>query len=335
MQREVKTFTAEVKAGSDLQPGEFTAVVSVFGNVDLGGDRIVKGAFAQSLAAMKASGDVLPIVWSHDWDNPHAHIGYADPADIVETDEGLQLKGRLDVDRPFAEQVAHLLKTRRVKEFSFGYFVRQSDTVDDPEYGKVRELTDIDIFEAGPTLKGMNPDTRLLEAASALREQTAAEAPAPAEAKAIDVPEYVSENAARGLAYYEDGYGGDGLVEATVRAARDMAGGSVSEDKVRKIGPWIARHIVDLDAPQNSDPNDPDYPGAGLVAMLLWGAGPDAEGARRTQAWAEQEVARLDEGKSETPNDTDAPAVDASGDTQSTIDTERLAQLLVMPRNKE
>lgn len=112
--------------------------------------------------------------------------------------------------------------------------------------------------------------------------------------KALDVPAYVADNATRGLDYYEQGFGGDGLVEATIRDARDMAAGTVSEDKVRRIGPWIARHLVDLDAPQNSNPDDPDYPGPGLVAMLLWGGGPDRAGALRTQAWAERETARLD-----------------------------------------
>jgi hypothetical protein len=99
----------------------------------------------------------------------------------------------------------------------------------------------------------------------------------------VDVPAYVSENARRGLEYYEQGLGGDGLVEQTIRDARDMVAGTIRDAKVGLIGPWIARHLVDLDAPQNNDPEDPAYPGPGLVAMLLWGAGPDKEGARRTK----------------------------------------------------
>lgn len=112
----------------------------------------------------------------------------------------------------------------------------------------------------------------------------------------VDVPAYVRENAQRGLDYYEQGLGGDGLVEQTIRDARDMVAGTIRDEKVRLIGPWIARHLVDLDAPQNNDPEDPAYPGPGLVAMLLWGAGPDKEGARRTADWAEAEAARLEEG---------------------------------------
>jgi cation transport regulator ChaB len=110
----------------------------------------------------------------------------------------------------------------------------------------------------------------------------------------ISVPSYVTANARRGLKLYEEGRGGDGLVAATISGARDMVEGSVSEEKLRKMGPWIARHIVDLDAPKNSNPNAPGYPGAGLVAMLLWGAGPDKGGARRTMDWADAKVAQLD-----------------------------------------
>ena len=119
--------------------------------------------------------------------------------------------------------------------------------------------------------------------------------------KAVDVPAYVSTAARRGLRYYEQGRGGEGLVPATIRAAREMAAGTVSDEKIRRIGPWIARHIVDLDAPQNSDPNHPDYPGAGAVAMLLWGAGTTREQALRTQRWAEAAAAALEPAKAKVP----------------------------------
>lgn len=109
--------------------------------------------------------------------------------------------------------------------------------------------------------------------------------------EAVSVPDYVAANAERGLRYYEQGFGGDGLVDATISSARQMASGSVSDAKVRLMGPWIARHLVDLDAPQNRDPSDPGYPGPGLVAMLLWGAGPSKADAERTMEWAQRIVA--------------------------------------------
>lgn len=139
--------------------GEFSALVSVFGNVDYGGDRVVKGAFSKSLAQWREKGDPVPIIWNHMWDNPDAHIGEAHPDDLEETDKGLMVnRGKLDVDRPFAGQVHHLLDRRRVKEFSFGYNLRDAQKAKDGAL----DLLDIDLFEFGPTLKGMNPETELL-----------------------------------------------------------------------------------------------------------------------------------------------------------------------------
>jgi HK97 family phage prohead protease len=107
-------------------------------------------------------------------------------------------------------------------------------------------------------------------------------------------PAYMRAAARRGLELNRQGFGGDGLTDKTKQEARDMAAGRVSEDKWRRIGPWIARHLVDLDAPKNSNTSDPDYPGAGLVAHLLWGSGPSKSSARRTLAYAQSVVERLD-----------------------------------------
>ena len=76
-----------------------------------------------------------------------------------------------------------------------------------------------------------------------------------------------------------------------------MADGRVSEDKWRRIGPWIARHLVDLDAPKNNNPDDSEYPGAGLVAHLLWGSGPTKARAVAAANYAENVVEKLDENR--------------------------------------
>lgn len=175
---------ASFKAAGDGEPaGEFEAVVSVFGNVDLGGDRIAPGAFTKSLSQWQESGDPIPVIWNHMWDNPDAHIGAIAPGDAVETAAGLQVKGRIDLDNPFAAQVFRLLSQRRVKEFSFGYNVRDSRV----EKG-VNELLDLDVIEVGPTLKGMNPATELLavKALAAVAEATEAAVEEVAEAAAAE-----------------------------------------------------------------------------------------------------------------------------------------------------
>ena len=124
----------------------------------------------------------------------------------------------------------------------------------------------------------------------------------------ISAPVFMRAAARRGLKFHEEGHSGDGLLPQTVEDARKMMNGQVSEQKWRKIGPWIARHLVDLDAPKNSNPNDPQYPGAGLVAHLLWGSGPSKSQAQRAQAFAERVVARLD--NKEERADAPAPPKD-------------------------
>jgi len=107
----------------------------------------------------------------------------------------------------------------------------------------------------------------------------------------LDVPSFIRENAKRGLKYYSEGFGGDGLVPATIAAARDMAAGKITEPKVRKMAPWFARHQVDGKAPSNNNPSDPGYPGAGLVAWLLWGG--DSNFSDRAQKWAQRKIDAL------------------------------------------
>ena len=87
----------------------------------------------------------------------------------------------------------------------------------------------------------------------------------------LSLPEYIIQAAERGLEYHAAGLSGDGVVDRTIREARLMADGEVSEDKVIRTNAWAARHLVDLDAEDNRDPEAEGFPGAGAVAFYLWG----------------------------------------------------------------
>ena len=105
-------------------------------------------------------------------------------------------------------------------------------------------------------------------------------------------PAYMRAAARRGLEYYDEGLAGDGVTPGTIREARAMANGEVSDDKWVRIAAWIARHLVDLDAP-DADPSSDNYPSAGVVAHLLWGSGPTKRAAQRTKDYADSVVARI------------------------------------------
>lgn len=149
---------ARYKALDEVEAGTFEALVAVFNNVDRVGDRIMPGAFAKSLARWAESGDPIPVIWSHRWDDPQAHIGKV--LDAAELDTGLWVRGQLDLDQPFAAQTYRLLKERRITQFSFSYEV--------PDDGERRgrdganELLEVDLIEVGPILVGANRDTELL-----------------------------------------------------------------------------------------------------------------------------------------------------------------------------
>ena len=115
-----------------------------------------------------------------------------------------------------------------------------------------------------------------------------------AEDRAInqEAPAYMRAAARRGLEYYEQGLAGDGVTAGTIREARLMATGEVSDDKWIRIAAWIARHLVDLDSP-DADPSSDNYPSAGVVAHLLWGSGPTKRAAQRTKDYADSVVARI------------------------------------------
>ena len=115
------------------------------------------------------------------------------------------------------------------------------------------------------------------------------------ETRAVNLtpPAFMRAAARRGLQYYSEGLAGDGLQDKTVREARAMAAGNVTADKWVRIAAWIARHLVDLDAPKNNDRTDPAYPGAGLVAHLLWGSGPSKGQAVRAMNYAERVVSQI------------------------------------------
>lgn len=152
-----------------LAEGQFDALVSVFGNVDSYGDVVQPGAFEKSLKTWSESGYKIPVYWGHNLSDPDFNIGEIVSAE--ETDRGLQVRAQLDMDSPKAAQVYRLLKGGRVKEFSFGYQVRDGSW-GEKDGSEVYELNELDLFEVSVVPVGANPETEL-QAVKTLGERTA------------------------------------------------------------------------------------------------------------------------------------------------------------------
>lgn len=150
---------AHFKALEEQGEGIFEALVAVFDNVDRYGDKIIKGAFADSLAEWEQKGRPIPVIFAHQWDNLEAHIGQV--IEAKETDKGLYVKAQLDMEEPFAQRVWKKMKAGTLAEFSFAYDV--VDAVSAKENGDYyTELRKLDLLEVGPCLVGVNPETELI-----------------------------------------------------------------------------------------------------------------------------------------------------------------------------
>ncbi|MDX2308072.1 MAG: HK97 family phage prohead protease [Hyphomicrobium sp.] len=123
-----------------------TGYASVFGNEDLGGDVVVKGAFADSLAKRG-----MPLFFfNHKMED--APIGAI--VDAKEDARGLWFKGELPKDDAFvAKRLIPQVKRRGLKGVSIGYRVKQKSMK-----GGLRHIEKADLFEISLVNMPMNPE---------------------------------------------------------------------------------------------------------------------------------------------------------------------------------
>jgi uncharacterized protein len=200
--RKFKTMPASLKAPPTYHPDEpeFSAIVSVFNNRDLGGDIVRPGAFTDTIAAWKQSGEQIPVLWSHRFDEPEYNIGavkeieevepgdpripqFADP--WIHANGGLWVRAGIDVESGAkAQTVWHLLTKRRVTQFSFAY-----ETLEERQTPDGNELLKLWLYEVGPTFLGMNPLTELVGAKTDQPEEAGTPPHDPSPAPEPEAPE--------------------------------------------------------------------------------------------------------------------------------------------------
>ena len=150
---EYKNLAFEIKEFNNDDPDYFyfEGYGSTFGNIDRGGDVVVKGAFVESLKRQMPK-----LLWQHKMDMP---IGIF--TDAYEDDHGLYLKAKMPRDDKFvSDRVIPQMKIGAVNEMSVGFYLTEK------EYGEyqgeqVRFLKEISLYETSLVSIPMNKDAKI------------------------------------------------------------------------------------------------------------------------------------------------------------------------------
>lgn len=126
---------------------EFEGHGSIFGNVDLGGDIVIPGAFKKSLSQHKKAGSLPAMFWMH---QPDKVPGIW--TEMNEDEKGLYVRGEL-VDTPLGNEMRTLLDRKAVRGLSIGYSTIDRDFDKDGN----RLLKELDLWEVSIVSLAMNP----------------------------------------------------------------------------------------------------------------------------------------------------------------------------------
>ncbi len=133
---------------ADFSPtveGAFSGYAAATGNVDLGNDIILKGAFEDFLK--KAKPERVRVLWQHRQDMPIGKSIF-----MREDDNGLAVEGELLLDIDKAKEARTLIKNNAIDGLSIGY------TVDDYTYdNQTRIIKKLTVHEYSFVTFAMNP----------------------------------------------------------------------------------------------------------------------------------------------------------------------------------
>ncbi len=167
---EEKSFASAVKS---IEDRTVTGIAAVFGNIDLVGDRIHKGAFKKTITENSRH---IRHLWQHNYNLPPiarideiAEVGKADLPDQIraefpEATGGLQVK-RTYLNTERGNEVLEALKTGALNEMSFGFDVvkfdisEETESADEKSRLLVRNIREVKLWDISDVNWGANPAT--------------------------------------------------------------------------------------------------------------------------------------------------------------------------------
>lgn len=167
---ENKSFQAFVK---EIVDRDVTGIVSVFGNIDDGGDQIHTGAFKKTIKENRGRNRIRHL-WQHDWSQPPVaaikelrEVGQDElPSEIrrqYPTAEGGLLVKRTYLETERGNEILAALRSGALNEMSIGYDPIKYD-FDEIEEGDlkgyvIRHLRELRLWDTSDVNWGMNPAT--------------------------------------------------------------------------------------------------------------------------------------------------------------------------------
>ncbi|MDT8344335.1 MAG: HK97 family phage prohead protease [Thermohalobaculum sp.] len=147
-----RKFVPVTNLTAGAEAGEVTGYASVFGEVDQGGDRVMPGAFARSLARLAAAGRAVRFLWQHDPERP---IGVWH--ELREDSRGLWVRGRIVPDVAQGAEALALMRAGAIDGLSIGYRVVKAEP---NRHSGGRNLIEIDLWEVSLVTFPMLPTAR-------------------------------------------------------------------------------------------------------------------------------------------------------------------------------
>lgn len=150
------------------EAGQFEGHAAVFSNVDLQGDRIKRGAFAETI---EESGGRWPVLMAH---NTGHVVGFSTGAE--EDSKGLKVAGEFtlasDEGRNAYATAKHAAELGQKFGLSIGYSVRGEDGASYDENTNVRTLKNLTVYEFSLAAVPANPRARIAAVKAAAGEMT-------------------------------------------------------------------------------------------------------------------------------------------------------------------
>ena len=143
-----KSFDIEIKAIDE--EGKFSGYASTFGNVDLVGDIVQKGAFVKTL---QKGADKILMLWQHKSDEIVGEF-----TTLVEDEKGLFFEGQLFLKNIQRSTEAHFLMLKRlIKAVSIGYRIEEKSF----DNNNNRLLKQVDLIEISLVTYPANPEATI------------------------------------------------------------------------------------------------------------------------------------------------------------------------------